>query len=104
MDGETQHGELGLQCNSKTFTYPLGRNAANQIDHGSDQDGYKLRTIATYPFRVSGTDGEPITQLFKMTVGMEFAVGAGFRAILRRTEGGVLTEYETVHPFACLLD
>ena len=39
-----------------------------------------------------------------MTVGMEFAFGAGFRAILRRTEGGVLTEYETLHPFECLLD
>ena len=39
-----------------------------------------------------------------MTVGMEFAFGAGFRAVLSRTEGGVLSEYEELHPFTCLLD
>jgi len=41
-----------------------------------------------------------------MTVGTEFAVSAGFRAILRyRPEpDGVLSEYDTLHPFACLLN
>lgn len=68
-----------------------------------DESGFALREIASYPFRVSGIGGEPITQLFKMTLGTEFAVGAGMRAILRRTDG-VLSEYDTVHPFACLLD
>ena len=63
-----------------------------------------MKTLATYPFRVSGTDDEPITQLFKMSVGMEFAVGAGFRAVLRRLDGGVHSEYENLHPFACALD
>ena len=55
-----------------------------------DDDGFVLRKIAEYPFKVSGTDNEPITQLFKMTVGQEFAFGAGFRAILHRVDG-VLT-------------
>ena len=106
LDGETQNGEFGLNCNTHTFAYPIGHKAhtaPNAMDHGVDESGFALRTIAEYPFTVSGTGGEPITQLFKMTVGMEFAVGAGFRAVLRRTDG-VLSEYDQLHPFSCLLD
>ena len=73
------------------------------MDHGVDENGLALKTIAEYPFRVSGTDGEPITQLFKMTIGAEFSVAAGLRAILRRVDG-VLSEQENLHPFYCLLD
>ena len=101
VNGEEQHGELGLQCNDHVFSFPIG---GNDMVHGVDESGFVLRKIAEYPFRVSGTDGEPITQLFKMTVGMEFAVAAGFRAILHRTDGGVLSEYDQLHPFSCLLD
>ena len=74
------------------------------MHHGVDELGFATRTLAEYAFQVSGTDGEPITQLFKMTVGLDFAVGAGFSAILRRVDGGVLTDYEELHPFSCLLD
>ena len=68
---------------------------------------FALRKIAEYPVRVSGSGGEPITQLFKMTVGMEFVVGGGFRAILRRNDHGGKKEdhiYEILNPFACLHD
>lgn len=100
LDGEKMGGEFGLHCQDHVYNYPItGPKSVLHVDEG----GFALREIASYPFRVSGTDGEPITQLFKMTLGTEFTVGAGMRAILRRTDG-VLSEYDTVHPFACLLD
>lgn len=104
LDGEYQHAELGLQCNDHTYTYPISGSQAGEIIHEKDENGFVLRKLAEYPLRVTGTDSEPITQLFKMTVGMEFAVGAGFRAVLHRVNGAVVYEYEQLHPFTCLMD
>ena len=107
IDGESQQGEFGLSCNQHYFNYPISNKKPSQvyaIDHGVDEYGFALKTIAQYPIRVAGANGEPITQLFKMTVGSEFAISAGFRAILRRTDGGILSEFENAHPFDCLLD
>ena len=107
VDGEKNHEELGLVCNQHVFYYSIGdsnRKHESAIDHGVDEYGFTLRTIAQYPFRVSGTDGEPITQLFKMTVGAEFAVAGGLRAILRRVNGSILEVVDNALPFDCLLD
>ena len=107
VDGEARDGEYGLQCTGRSFYYSLGdMNPGHHsaMDHGKDEDGFALKTIAEYPIRVSGKGGEPITQLFKVTLGMEFAFSAGFRAVLRRVDGGVLSEQEGLHPFTCLLD
>lgn len=71
-----------------------------EIHH--DDDGHRIRIIAEYPFKVAGNN-EPITQLFKMTVGSEFAFAAGLKVILRRTDG-VLSEHDKLNPFFCLLD
>ena len=106
VDGEKSGEEMGLTCNSHYFSYKL-ENMEDEhegMDHGKDAcGGHKLKTIAQYPFKVSGSQGEPITQLFKLTIGTEFAVGGGMKAILRRTDG-VMSTYENLHPFNCLLD
>ena len=69
----------------------MARTAANNEDtviiHDMEPHAFELRKIAEYPIRVSGKGGEPMTHLFKMNVGMDFIVGAGFRAILRRSDG-----------------
>ena len=78
--------EGGLSCSAKTYTYPM--KSTGFVDF----KGLNLREIASYPIRVSGAHGEPITQYLKMTVGTEFSFGAGLKVLLRRADHGVLSE------------
>lgn len=68
------------------------------------QSGLKYRLINEFAFNVSGVGNRPITEYMTMKFGTEFSVGAGFRVLLRRADHGILTEFEKLHPFACLLD
>ena len=83
---------------AKTYTYPLKSTGF------VDSKGLNLREIVSYPIRISGAHGEPVTQYLKMTLGSEFAFGAGMKVLLRRADHGLLSENDQLHPFACLLD
>ena len=78
--------EGGLSCPAKTYTYALKTTGT------VDSKGLNLREIASYPIRISGAHGEPVTQYFKVAVGTEFAFGAGLKVLLRRADGGVLSD------------
>ena len=60
--------------------------------------------MAQFPLKVSGEGGAPIIKSFRMTFGSEFAFLGGLRVLLTRADGNVLSNYQQMHPFACLLD
>ena len=95
----SEDSEGGLSCSAKTYTYPL-KSRLGVVD----AKGLNLREVASYPIRISGAHGEPVTQYLKMTVGSEFAFGAGLKVLLRRDDSKILSENDKAHPFACLLD
>ena len=88
-----------MSCPAKTYTYALNYRLGVV-----DSKGLNLREIASYPIRISGAHGEPVTQYLKMTVGSEFAFGGGLKVLLRRDDSKILSENDKAHPFACLLD
>ena len=102
LDGSKSGEEQGLQCTSHYYSYSLLKQDMHGPEIHHDDDGHRLRILAEYPFKVAGNN-EPITQLFKMTVGSEFAFAAGLKVILRRVDG-VLSEHDKLNPFFCLLD
>lgn len=62
---DLQHGERGLYCDRAAYTYSL-----------AGQSPQELNQIFSKEFTIAGAEDEPVTYLFDLTLGFEFATSA----------------------------
>lgn len=85
----TDNVEGGLACEDREHTYT---SAIKKQKTGP-------RMVAEFPLSVAGKKGRPATHYFQLSIGTEFILGAGLRALVRRKDGP-----ESLNPYECLLD
>jgi len=64
----------------------------------------ELNTILSEKFTILGAMTEPVTYLFDLTLGFDFASSAQLKAVLRRIDIGTDETNFEYDPMACLMD
>lgn len=90
---DLQRGENGLYCQREHYHYSLAGE--------SPQD---LNTIYEKRFKVAGSQNEPLTVLFDLTLSFDFATSAQIKALIRRVDPGHGDTEYIYDPLSCLYD
>jgi hypothetical protein len=92
-NSDERNGENGLYCMRQAYRYNLAGESSNDLNE-----------IYKETFTIEGTKGEPITYLFDLTLGFDFASSAQLKAVLRRVDPHIHEPSFIKDPLSCLFD